>query len=484
MLALAGLLAPGAGAATGEFEALASSPEDLTSIAADSGTHLIYAQENAGTKFFAYDPRTDVWTELAEAPLNSGNNGGATYLGGKIYTSYTQDPATLGVYDIASNTWTTIPNPLGSGTADITSVGGKIYMAAGEEFVSYDPASETTATLAEPVVGFEQWGGLQPFNGKIYGDSGNGHKGFSVYDVASDTWTELPELPNGAVAGSALDPITGTYEAYGSYGGENLYAYDIAGGSWTTLALPFEVGDGGLVWNGLPGKTGIYLIQGEQGTGFTRFSTPEPAADLSLSLSPSVASTSIGGEITYTATVINAGPQEAANVTLADTLPADVSFVSVAPSQGACSGTAAIACSLGTLASGASATVLIKVKATAAGSAVNTAKAASETADPNPANNTAGATVTVAAAVAAPAPAPQAQSQKCVVPAMRGLTLTKVKAKLAGAHCKLGKVVFHYNEAKKGTLVQQSRHQGTVLPVGSSVSIWLSRGHHPRHHTH
>jgi uncharacterized repeat protein (TIGR01451 family) len=480
VLALSGPLAAGAQAATGEFETLASSPVDLTSIAVDTDTQVIYAQENEGTAFFSYDPRTNEWKELAEAPLSSGNNGGATFLDGKIYTAYTQESTSLGVYDIASNSWSTIPNPLNEGTADITAYGGDLYLASGTHFAKYDPATETTTPLAEPPLGFSSWGGLQPYNGKIYGDIGDSSSEFEVYDVASDTWTELAELPGGAPAGSALDPVSGAYFAYGNYGGTTLYRYDIAGAAWTTSELPFEVGDGGLVYVSLPGKTGIYLIQGEEGTGFGRYSTPEPAADLSAAMTANPGATTVGGLVAYTVKVSNAGPGAATGVVLTDALPAGLAFVSAAASQGGCSGTATVACSLGALASGAGATVTITVRATAPGALTSSSSVSAATSDPNAANNSAAVTVTVAAPPSSGPP----PVRHCVVPKMRGFTLKHVRAALSARGCKLGKLAHHYNKVKKGGLVEQRYHQGTILPIGTSVSVWISLGHRPRHHRH
>src|ERR1700761_587874 len=99
-LLIAAFLAPGAQAYSQSYQALAPSPVPLTSVAADPTSGLIYAQENDGEAFFAYNPHTNAWTELAEAPLDSGNNGGAAYLNGKIYTVYTDASGAIGGYDI------------------------------------------------------------------------------------------------------------------------------------------------------------------------------------------------------------------------------------------------------------------------------------------------------------------------------------------------------------------------------------------------
>jgi hypothetical protein len=124
LLALLAVASGARAAVPGAFQTLASSPEPLTSVTVDPMTNTIYAQGNEDTTFYKYTPATDTWTVLANAPLTSGNNGGTAYPNGKIYTAYTGDDVDLGVYDIASNSWSTIPNPLGQGTGNITAVGG------------------------------------------------------------------------------------------------------------------------------------------------------------------------------------------------------------------------------------------------------------------------------------------------------------------------------------------------------------------------
>lgn len=85
------------------------------------------------------------------------------------------------------------------------------------------------------------------------------------------------------------------------------------------------------------------------------------------------------------------------------------------------------------------------------------------------------ATATVATPVA---------TVRCVVPTLRDLRLKAIESALLAAHCKLGKLTHHYNRAPKGELVEQSLHQTTIEPVGTTVDIWLSRGAHKRHHKH
>jgi uncharacterized repeat protein (TIGR01451 family) len=85
-----------------------------------------------------------------------------------------------------------------------------------------------------------------------------------------------------------------------------------------------------------------------------------PAADLSLAKSGSSYLIEVGHNITYTLVVTNNGPSIATNVTLTDTLPLDVPFVSALSSQGSCNHVGGVVtCDLGTLVSGASAEVVI-----------------------------------------------------------------------------------------------------------------------------
>lgn len=118
-------------------------------------------------------------------------------------------------------------------------------------------------------------------------------------------------------------------------------------------------------------------------------------SDLSIAKSANPNPVMVGQNLTYTLTVSNNGPDAAADAVVVDTLPATVNFVSATPSQGSCSGTSSLSCSLGTIDSGASATVAIVVQPTQAGTIVNSASAASSSLDPNPGNNTASISTTV-----------------------------------------------------------------------------------------
>ncbi len=120
----------------------------------------------------------------------------------------------------------------------------------------------------------------------------------------------------------------------------------------------------------------------------TQTTTVLPAADLSVTASDFPDPLKIGGVLTYTLVVANTGPSPATDVTLTDTLPSTVIFGSTTSSQGTCTGTNTVACSLGTLTNGSSATVTIVVTPTKLGTIANLANVTANEPDLNMANNT------------------------------------------------------------------------------------------------
>jgi uncharacterized repeat protein (TIGR01451 family) len=124
-------------------------------------------------------------------------------------------------------------------------------------------------------------------------------------------------------------------------------------------------------------------------------------ADLAVSIAASPNPVKAGSRVTYTITILNAGPNAALNVLLNDMLSSQSTFVSARPSQGTCvtpvtgsSGT--VSCSIGSIASGATSATQIVVTAIAKKTSItNTVTVSSSTSDPNLANNTASITTRV-----------------------------------------------------------------------------------------
>jgi uncharacterized repeat protein (TIGR01451 family) len=114
---------------------------------------------------------------------------------------------------------------------------------------------------------------------------------------------------------------------------------------------------------------------------------PIPSADLELQKTASAASVLPGGTVVFTLTLVNAGPSPAADVTITDTLPPELTFVS---SPDCTAAGQVVTCAVGALDVGATRTLTITAQASveAAGQTVtNTAMAAGATPDPVDSNN-------------------------------------------------------------------------------------------------
>jgi uncharacterized repeat protein (TIGR01451 family) len=149
---------------------------------------------------------------------------------------------------------------------------------------------------------------------------------------------------------------------------------------------------------------GRYRLQVQRDSAIEAVSSPiyvEPAAPADLSVTKSDSSDPVlaGKPLTYTIRVRNGGPVDASGVRLTDDLPENSAFVSATSADGSCataSGT--VTCELGTLASGASAVILVKVIPQVSGTITNTARVGAIEPDPNGANNADAESTTVAPA--------------------------------------------------------------------------------------
>jgi uncharacterized repeat protein (TIGR01451 family) len=130
-------------------------------------------------------------------------------------------------------------------------------------------------------------------------------------------------------------------------------------------------------------------------TGIAVYGQPQSGgADVAVTMTAPAAVTE-NSNITFTATVVNNGPLAATGVALTDPLPAGATFVSASTTVGSCTGTTTVACAIGTMNNGATATVTIIVTATQTGTLANTVNVTSTTPDSNLTNNTATTTTTV-----------------------------------------------------------------------------------------
>jgi uncharacterized repeat protein (TIGR01451 family) len=170
----------------------------------------------------------------------------------------------------------------------------------------------------------------------------------------------------------------------------------LASGASSTVTVTFAVPadhSGAIVNTATASST---TTDPDPGSNSSTVTTPVSAsADLRLVKTGPAAATS-GENVSYTLSVSNDGPSNAAGVVLDDPTPAGLTFVSAtAPCA------SGFPCALGTLAPGASTTVTVTfaIPANHSGAIVNTATVSSSTADPDPGSNS--STVTTPALASA-----------------------------------------------------------------------------------
>jgi uncharacterized repeat protein (TIGR01451 family) len=124
-----------------------------------------------------------------------------------------------------------------------------------------------------------------------------------------------------------------------------------------------------------------------------------PAGDLTLGLTSSGGPLDEGESLSWTATLVNDGPNDAAGVSLSQSLPAGFTLENVTTTHGLCTPFgAAVTCSIGTLAPATPVTVVLSGRPApgSVGTTLTTnGTATSATADPVPADNTASSSVKV-----------------------------------------------------------------------------------------
>jgi len=180
------------------------------------------------------------------------------------------------------------------------------------------------------------------------------------------------------------------------------------------------------------------------------------STDMSITNADSPAtSVIIGDNITYTITATNNGPFGTSMTTVTDILPAGVTYVSASTTQGSCSGTNTVTCTLGALASGSHATITLTVTTTAANAALsNTATVISNLDDQDMTNNTA----TAITSVNNPVPAISSLSPSWKAPVTGAFTLT-----VNGSNFVSNSVVRWNGVARTTTFVNSTQVTAAIL---------------------
>jgi len=184
---------------------------------------------------------------------------------------------------------------------------------------------------------------------------------------------------------------------------------------------------------------------------------PAPRIDLAITKTATPNPAIVGGSVTWTMVVTNNGPNGATGVTVADPVPTGVTFVSVASSQGTCTGGTLVSCQIGNMAVGSSVTVTLVTTAATPGTSTNTATTVGNEQETNTANNTA----TAAVVINGPFVPPAKPVTYCTAVAVSPKTL------FVGRSVLLTVKVAQHGKAVKGIRV---RINGATLKVTTATS--------------
>jgi uncharacterized repeat protein (TIGR01451 family) len=260
-----------------------------------------------------------------------------------------------------------------------------------------------------------------------------------VWTRSGGVWTQQgPKLVgSGAVGGSsqgysvALSADGNTALVGGPFDDFNLGAVWLwmrTGGVWTQQGPKLRARDslgnpdqGTSIALSADGSTAVIggPLDAFSGAAFV-FATP---ADLRIAKAVDRSIQTVFGQVSYTITVTNGGPAAATFVVVTDTIPAGSTLVSASPSQGTCSGSPTVTCSVGNLANGATMTIALTVQAPSTPTTMtNTASVNAAEPDPTPADNTSSASIPI---VAIPMLAPKFVALAAFLLAVVGATVMK-----------------------------------------------------------
>jgi uncharacterized repeat protein (TIGR01451 family)/fimbrial isopeptide formation D2 family protein len=194
-------------------------------------------------------------------------------------------------------------------------------------------------------------------------------------------------LPSGLVFVSALPSQGGYVPATGAWSVGSL-----ALNASATLQIVATVTQPGVIVNTATRTASNEVdTNSSNNSGSSVVNGPPAVADIQVQKTVDNPAPTVGGNVTFTVTVRNAGPSGATGVAVTDALPAGLAFVSATPSVGSYG---AGVWTIGPLALNASATLSITATVSTAGAKTNVAtKSAENELDPNTGNDTGSATV-------------------------------------------------------------------------------------------
>lgn len=187
------------------------------------GGKLYYAPGLNGRDFYNFDFVQERWLRMTDVPVNNYRPGPSTlvnvngtgyFLPGNGSSFYRYQPNGSG------GTWTSMASlPAGMiyGSATADTVNGKIYVLRGNNtnsFYVYDIASNSWSTLANLPVNTAHGSAMVMSNGKIYTIRGSDSTDTFIYDIASNTWTPGATAPGLARHGTNFIKISNTAARY------------------------------------------------------------------------------------------------------------------------------------------------------------------------------------------------------------------------------------------------------------------------------
>jgi uncharacterized repeat protein (TIGR01451 family) len=208
----------------------------------------------------------------------------------------------------------------------------------------------------------------------------------TVYNVtAAEYYVDLPPWAPGAVA----NPMGGTFGTPRVNVSGSVDTTSFLDGERHTLFFRGQGADPSSSW-GAPTAVFLYVSNTFDDLSVTQTITPSPAC--------------AGGPVTITATVHNAGPDDAQSVTFTDVFPAGSTSVNASGSGWSCASAATVVCTMPTLTSGSTSVITITLNAPGGSATLfpNFATVNSTTPDQNTSNNNSSSQVNLNAQPASP----------------------------------------------------------------------------------
>jgi uncharacterized repeat protein (TIGR01451 family) len=305
------------------------------------------------------------------------------------------DPS-QGSYDPASGTWDvgTLANQAAATlvlTALVTSPAvatNTASVSAVDQFDTVPSNDSDSVTITPRVVDLAvtktvdnptpQIGEVVTFTVQVRNNGPDGSQLFHLTDTLPEEYTFVSATTS---PGSTFNSATGDWTVFA-----------LANGATATLTIRAQV----VTPTDAPNVatiTGAGSFDPDPSNNSAEVGTRVPQADLVVTKDVNNPTPNVGDTVTFTVTVTNSGTDAATSVQVNDLLPSGLTFAGATPSQGTYASATGV-WTVGTLASGASATLQLRAVVVAADERTNTAAATATEFDPTPGNNSASASVT------------------------------------------------------------------------------------------